>query len=104
MGRCRNVQWPTMLLVLVLGIFAGMLVWLVRALVRLNERPAEDTQNIWCWDWYDVFFFSLLFILVVMVGVVVSCKLKQRSIYVTTEIPASLSSPQTPASLVTAKP
>ena len=93
--RCRSVRWPFMLLVLVLGLLAALLVWFIRSMLRVANSPSRSAPGLWDWDWLDVFFGALLFILVVFVGVISTCRGAQRLVFLTTASPSSPPRPVT---------
>jgi hypothetical protein len=73
MGRCHKITWTTILAVWFVAVLASLIVWFVRSMINLYDKDYPEDQNPWGWDWWDVVFGILLFVMVVGMGVVFAC-------------------------------
>lgn len=64
-----SMQW-SYCLVLSASVFACLLVWIVRCIVRYFED--EDSEDVWSADWLDVTCAIGFFVLIAAIGIVIS--------------------------------
>jgi hypothetical protein len=92
MGRASNVSWPSIFIVTAVSALCLMLVWFIRSIVRLTDHAnTTDDMPVWSIDWYDGLAGIGVFIFVVVVGVMISCRGHQNTILVSSD-PIKLSS------------
>jgi hypothetical protein len=85
MGRLSGVSWPSYLIVLSLSIFAILMIWLIRCIIRYNDNELPSDEEIWSADMCDVSGGISLFIIVSVVGIVYVCSSSPQHVVLITD-------------------